>query len=154
MLRAPTRTVEFSVWYDPVSGAYLRMYFPLAEVMWYSSLEYQILPNGDNPSDQALVEKSSVNEVSDERVLLFELLLLFVFRLAFALALRFALRFVLVFVLATRLPLSFVTLRIAKIKIAKPIPRTTRTAPMPSSHGHTLRFCGVAGGIGDQAGGG
>src|SRR5436190_16479214 len=142
MLRAPTRTVAFSLWYWPVSGAYLRMYFPLADVMWYSSLVYQILPNVELPSGQVLLEKSSVNDVSDERVLLFELLFEFVFRFPFAFVFRFALRLLLVLVMTTRLLLSLVTLAITIIRITKPIPRTTKIAPMPSSQGQTLRFCG------------
>jgi hypothetical protein len=42
----------------------------------------------------------------------------------------------------------------AKIRITTPIPMNTKTAPMPSNQGQTLRFCGAAGGIGDHAGGG
>src|SRR5205085_10575114 len=77
----------------------------------------------------------------------------FVFRLAFEC--RFAERFV--FVLATRLLLlllSLVIFAIAKIRITKPITTKTSTAPMPNTQGHTLRFCGAGGGIGDHAGGG
>jgi hypothetical protein len=130
------------------------MYLPLAEVMWYSSLVYQIFPNVELPSGQFLLEKSSVNEVNEERVLLFELLFEFEFRFPFAFVLRFALRLLLVFMFTTRLLLSFVTLAITIIRTTRPIPRNTRTAPMPSSQGQTLRFCGAAGGIGDHWGGG
>ena len=95
-----------------------------------------------------------MNEVSDDRVFEFSfafvLVLSFVFRLAFEF--RFAERFV--FVLATRLLLSLVILAIANTRMTKPITTKTSTAPIPKNHGHTLRFCGAGGGIGDQAGGG
>ncbi|PYS21597.1 MAG: hypothetical protein DMF72_16700 [Acidobacteria bacterium] len=41
----------------------------------------------------------------------------------------------------------------ATIKMTTPITIKTSTAPIPKIHGQTLRFCGCAGGIGDQAGG-
>src|SRR5436190_13324975 len=118
------------------------MYFPLEEVMWYSSFEYQIRPYCDKPSCQVLLEKSSVNDVSDERVLLFELLFEFVFRFPLTFVFRFVLRLLLLFAFATRLLLSFVTSAITKIRTTKPMPRNTSTAPMPSCQAHTLRFCG------------
>src|ERR1051326_7339127 len=99
-------------------------------------------PYGEVPSGQFLLEKSSVKDVSDERVLLLELLLLFVLRFTFAFEFRFALRFALLFALATRLPLSFVILAIANIRITSPIPSNARMAPIPNSQGQTLRFLG------------
>jgi hypothetical protein len=50
--------------------------------------------------------------------------------------------------------LALVILATARIRITTPIPINTNTAPMPRSHGQTLRFCGAVGGIGDHAGGG
>src|SRR5256885_15132949 len=122
--------------------------------MWYSSLSYQMFPYCDGPTPQLEVEKSSVYEVSDERVFEFSFAFVFVLPFVFrlALAFRFAVRFVLAF--ARRLLLSFVILAIAKIRITKPIPMKTSTAPIPNIQGQTLRFCGAGGGIGDQAGGG
>ena len=52
------------------------------------------------------------------------------------------------------LPSGEVILAIANTRITSPIPKNTRTAPIPRIHGHALRFCGCAMGIGDQAGGG
>src|SRR5204863_6720804 len=87
------------------------------------------------------------------RLLVFPFELLFSFMFRFELLLRLVLRFMLVFAFATRLLLLvFVTFTIAKIRIASPIPRKTSTAPIPKSHGQTLRFCGAAGGIGDHGG--
>src|SRR5438132_5959640 len=115
-----------------------------------------MVPYWDEPERQSCFEKSSVKLVSDERVFVFSLLLAFVLSLVFLLVFvfRLAVRFAFVFVFATRLLLSFVILAIAKIKMTSPIPRNTSTAPIPRSHGQTLRFCGATGGIGDHAGGG
>ena len=130
------------------------MYFPADEVMWYSSSVYQIRPYGDVPSDHALLEKSSVNDVSDERVLLFELLLLLVLRFPFVFVFEFLFVFRLVFVLAfaTRLLLSFVIFIIATTKTPAPTTRSTTITPMPNSHGQRLRFRGALGGSGDHGG--
>src|ERR1041385_3501841 len=120
--------------------------------MWYSSLSYQVRPEVIVPVHQVSSEKSSVTDVSDERVfaLSFELLLSLMFRLLFVF--RFALRFVLVLAFASRLLLLvFVIFVIATIRIINPITMKTSTAPMPRSHGQTLRFDG-GGGIGDHWG--
>jgi len=117
-----------------------------------------MVPYCDEPERQSGFEKSSVKLVSDERAFVFSLLLAFQFSLVFLLVFVFRLavrfEFVFEFEFATRLLLSFVILAIAKIKMTSPIPRNTSTAPIPRSHGQTLRFCGATGGIGDQAGGG
>src|SRR6266705_1119149 len=99
-----------------------------------------MLPYVDGPTPQLGVEKSSVNDVRDERVfefsLVFVLVLSFVFR--FVLVFRFAARFVLVF--ATRLLLLLVIFAIAKIRMTRPITTKTSTAPIPNNQGQTLRF--------------
>ncbi len=41
----------------------------------------------------------------------------------------------------------------AKTRITTPMLTNTRIAPIPSSQGHTLRFCVCGVGVGDQAGG-
>ena len=97
-----------------------------------------------------------MNVASVERLLvlslvfsLFEFLFVFVFALVF----RFATREFALFELRLLL-LSLVILAIANTRITSPIPKNTRTAPIPRIHGQALRLCGCAIGIGDQAGGG
>src|SRR5262245_1874 len=95
---------------------------PTIACMWYSSLSYHVRPEAMVPVHHVSSEKSSVNEVSDERVLalLFELTLSFVLRLLFVF--RLTLRFVLVFALASRLLLFvLVIFAIAKMRITRPI---------------------------------
>jgi len=61
----------------------------------------------------------------------------------------------LLFVFATRLLLFWlVTLAMATSRMTTPMTMSTSTAPMPSSHGQTLRLAGCVGGIGLHAGGG
>src|SRR5437870_12408701 len=88
-----------------------------------------------------------------ECVFAFSLLAAFVFLFVFALVFRFATREFELFELRLLL-LSPVILAIANTRITNPIPRNTRTAPIPKIHGQALRLCGCADGIGDQAGGG
>src|SRR6185503_18548191 len=102
-----------------------------------------MLPNCDGPVPQLCVEKSSVKVVRSERVLVFE----------FVLTVRFAARLLLFPLELLLLLLLLATLAIASIRITTPMPIKTSTAPIPSSQGHTLRFCVCGGGIGDQAGG-
>src|SRR6185436_18982769 len=113
--------------------------------MWYSSSSYQILPNCDGPTPHNSDEKSSVKEESVERVLVFEAV--FEFRLVQRLLLfeSFASRLLLLLLLM---------LASAMIRMTTPIPIKTSTAPIPRIQGHTLRFGGTIGGIGDHAGGG
>src|ERR1041384_8421614 len=117
--------------------------------MWYSSSSYLMLPYCEGPVPHSSLEKSSVKVVRDERVLALSFAFVPV-EFTFRLVLRFAMRFELLPLLL----LSLVMLAMAKIKITTPIPMNTRTAPMPSNHGQTLRFCGAGGGIGDHCGGG
>src|SRR5436190_6775727 len=113
-----------------------------------------MFPNCEGPVPHSSFEKSSVIEVRVERVFAFSLALVFP-AVEFALRLRLLLTDRFVFELPLLLLLlSLVMLAIAKIKITTPMPMKTSTAPIPSSHGQTLRFCGVDGGIGDHAGGG
>src|SRR5262249_19641112 len=102
---------------------------------------------------QVWLEKSSVKVERDERVFEFsfdsELVFLFALVLVLVFVFRFARRFELPLLL-----LLLVMLAMAKIRMTTPIPMNTSTAPMPSSHGQTLRFCGAAGGIGLHGGAG
>src|SRR5258708_6834984 len=111
-----------------------------------------MLPYCESPVPQTLFEKSSVKVDNVER----ELVLVFVSSaFVFLFVLRFATLFELFELrLLLLLLLSLVMLLTAKTRITTPMPMNTSTAPIPSSQGQTLRFCGPGGGIGLQAGGG
>src|SRR5882762_3365671 len=110
-----------------------------------------MLPYCESPVPQTLFEKSSVKVDKVER----ELVLVFVSSaFVFLFVLRFATLFELFELRLLLLLLSLVMLLTAKTRITTPIPMNTSTAPIPSSQGQMLRFCGPGGGIGLQAGGG
>src|SRR2546427_12836868 len=106
-----------------------------------------MLPYCVGPVPQLSFEKSSVKDVNVERVLVFSFVFSFVFLLVF-----FVATFELALFVFPLLLFSLVTLAIANTKMTMPIPINTSTAPMPNTHGQTLRFCAAGGGIGDHGG--
>src|SRR5215510_1221507 len=110
-----------------------------------------MFPNCEGPVPQLWVEKSSVKDVNDERVLVFSLLSEFVLMFSLLFVLRLATFEFELFELLLAV-LLFVTLAMAKTRITSPIPTNTSTAPIPRIHGQTLRFWAAGGGMGDQGG--